>query len=72
MGKFLSSQHVGSAAFYPIPLHLQKAFSYLGYKKGDLPVSEMLSEQTVCLPIYPELTKDEIDYVVSCIRKFYN
>ncbi len=71
MGNFLASRGVGSAAFYPVPLHLQKAFGYLGYQEGDLPVAEMLSKQTVCLPIFPELTQEELDYIVTSIREFF-
>lgn len=71
MGNFLASKGVGSAAFYPVPLHLQKAFNYLGYKEGDLPVAEMLAKQTVCLPIFPELTEEELNYVVESIKAFY-
>ena len=71
MGNFLASKGIGSAAFYPVPLHLQKAFGYLGYKEGDFPVAEMLSKQTVCLPIFPELTQDELDYVVKNIKEFF-
>ncbi len=71
MGNFLASRGIGSAAFYPVPLHLQKAFGYLGYKEGDLPIAEMLSRQTVCLPIFPELTQEELDYVVAGVRGFF-
>lgn len=71
MGNFLASKGIGSAAFYPVPLHLQKAFGYLGYKEGDLPVAEMLSRQTVCLPIFPELTAEELDYVVAGVKEFF-
>lgn len=71
MGNFLSSKGVGSAAFYPVPLHLQKAFKYLNYKEGDLPIAEMLSKETVCLPVFPELTQEELDYVVSCVKEFF-
>ncbi len=71
MGNFLASKGVGSAAFYPVPLHLQKAFEYLGYKEGDLPVAEMLTKQTVCLPIFPELTQEELLYVVTSIKEFF-
>lgn len=70
MGNFLASKGVGSAAFYPVPLHLQKAFEYLGYKEGDLPVAEMLTKQTVCLPIFPELKEEELQYVVASIKEF--
>ena len=71
MGNFLASKGVGSAAFYPVPLHLQKAFTYLGYKEGDLPVAEMLTKQTVCLPIFPELTKEELMYVTENVKAFF-
>lgn len=71
MGNFLASKGVGSAAFYPVPLHLQKAFDYLGYKEGDLPVAEKITKQTVCLPIFPELTQEELDYIVSSVKEFY-
>ena len=71
MGNFLASKGVGSAAFYPVPLHLQKAFEYLGYQEGDLPVAEMLTKQTVCLPIFPELKEEELQYIVVCIKEFF-
>ena len=72
LGNFLAQKNVGSAAFYPVPLHLQKAFSYLGYKVGDLPVAERVSKQTVCLPVFPELYQEELDYIVQCIKEFVN
>ncbi len=71
MGEHLAKKHVGSAAFYPVPLHLQKAFDYLGYKSGDLPIVEKITKQTVCLPIFPELTEEELAYVVESVRSFY-
>jgi len=70
LGIFLDKKSVGSGAFYPIPLHLQKAFEELGYKKGDLPIAEMLCNQTVCLPIFPELTNEEVKLVISAIKDF--
>ncbi|MDF2881117.1 MAG: degT2 [Clostridiaceae bacterium] len=72
MGNFLAEKKVGSAAFYPIPLHLQKAFTYLGYKQEDFPIAEMVASQTVCLPIFPELYQEELDYIVQCIKEFTN
>lgn len=71
MGNYLASKGVGSAAFYPVPLHLQKAFYYLGYKEGDLPIAEKISKQTVCLPIFPELNQEELNYIVECIKKYF-
>lgn len=72
VGNYLTSKNVGSAAFYPVPLHLQKAFTYLGYKVGDLPVAEKVSKQTVCLPIFPELEEDELSYVTECILDYFD
>ncbi len=71
LGRFLAENGIGSAAFYPVPLHLQKAFDYLGYEKGSLPVVERLTGETVCLPIFPELTQDELMCIVSTIKSFY-
>lgn len=71
LGEFLASKNIGSAAFYPVPLHLQKAFNYLGYKEGDLPIAEMITKETVCLPIFPELKQEELEYIVSGIKEFY-
>ncbi|MDE7311764.1 MAG: DegT/DnrJ/EryC1/StrS family aminotransferase [Eubacterium sp.] len=71
MGKFLAAKGITSAAFYPVPLHLQRAFSYLGYQKGDLPVAEKLAGQTVCLPVFPELTDREMEYVAATVKAFF-
>jgi len=70
LGAFLGEKGVGTGAFYPVPLHLQKAFINLGYKEGDLPVAEGLAKRSVCLPIFPELDAEEAEYVVQCIREF--
>lgn len=71
LNQYLNEQGIGTSIYYPIPLHLQKCFSYLGYKKGDFPVAERVSERILALPIYPELTIQEIDYVCEKIREFY-
>jgi dTDP-4-amino-4,6-dideoxygalactose transaminase len=70
LGSYLAEHHVASAAFYPVPLHLQKAFGYLGYKEGDLPVAEKICSETVCLPVFPELTEEERQYVVDTVNSF--
>jgi dTDP-4-amino-4,6-dideoxygalactose transaminase len=67
---FLSENGVGTEVYYPVPLHLQECFRYLGYREGDLPVSEEAAKKTVALPIYPELGAEHIQYVVDCISKF--
>ncbi len=69
---YLKARGVGSEIYYPMPLHLQKCFKDLGYKRGDFPVSEKLAREAVALPIYPELRESEQKYVVSCIAGFYN
>lgn len=69
--EFLKSNGVPTAIYYPLPLHLQECFSGLGYKIGDFPVSEKAAEEVLALPIYPELRKDQLEYVVSTIGTFY-
>ncbi|HEX3026146.1 MAG TPA: DegT/DnrJ/EryC1/StrS family aminotransferase [Clostridia bacterium] len=71
LGKYLESRLIASGVFYPVPLHLQKAFEYLGYREGDLPMAEKVSSQTVCLPIFPDLTRQELDDVIEAVRSFH-
>jgi dTDP-4-amino-4,6-dideoxygalactose transaminase len=66
----LKAHGVGSKVYYPIPLHLQKCFEYLGYKKGDLPEAEAAADETFALPCYPELTEEQQVYVVEVIKRF--
>ena len=67
----LNAAGIGTGAFYPVPLHLQKAFQYLGYRKDDLPVAEAACARSVCLPVFPELEPEEQDEIVSIIRRHY-
>ena len=67
----LKKNEVQYSIYYPKPLHLQKCFDYLGYKKGDFPVAEKVSQSILALPIYPEITEDEVDFVCDTIRDFY-
>lgn len=69
--KFLGENQIGSAVFYPKPLHLQECFSDLGYRQGDMPVAERLCGEVLSLPIYPELTEGQIEYVGKMVLKFY-
>ena len=57
--------------FLSHPAHRQKAFDALGYREGDLPVAERVSRQTVCLPIFPELTEDEVTFVIHTVNRFF-
>ena len=69
--KYLADNDIGSAVFYPKPLHLQDCFSELGYREGDMPVAERLCNEVLSLPVYPELSPDEIEYVAGIVLKFY-
>jgi dTDP-4-amino-4,6-dideoxygalactose transaminase len=68
---FLKENEIASGLHYPIPLHLTRAYAYLGYKKGDFPVAEKLANDILSLPMYPELTEEQIEYVCEKIKAFY-
>jgi dTDP-4-amino-4,6-dideoxygalactose transaminase len=70
--KFLAERKIGSEVYYPLPLHLQPVFSYLGLKAGDLPVAEKAAHEVLALPMFPELTKGEIKRVVESLADFYS
>ncbi|HNS38083.1 MAG TPA: DegT/DnrJ/EryC1/StrS family aminotransferase, partial [Anaerolineaceae bacterium] len=67
--KSLQNQGIGAGVHYPIPLHLQPAYNQLGYKKGDLPHTELAAEQVLSLPIFPELLLSDQQFVVETLRK---
>lgn len=67
----LQAKKIGTAIYYPIPLHLQACFRSLGYQKGDLPICERLAETTLALPIFPGMTAAEMDYVCQAIHSFF-
>jgi dTDP-4-amino-4,6-dideoxygalactose transaminase len=71
LAEFLRKRQIGCAIYYPLPLHLQRCFSHLGYEAGDFPHAEQVARQVLALPIYPELSESQQDAVVSAICDFY-
>jgi dTDP-4-amino-4,6-dideoxygalactose transaminase len=70
--QYLRDKNIGTAIYYPVPLHQQKCFEYLGYRAGDCPVAEAASRRTLALPVFPELSVEQQDYVVDCIASFFD
>lgn len=69
---YLNEFTIGNNIYYPIPLHLQECFQDLNYKEGDFPNAEKAAKEVISLPIYSELSKDQLDYVIDVTNKFFN
>jgi dTDP-4-amino-4,6-dideoxygalactose transaminase len=70
--QFLTGRNIGTEIYYPIPLHLQPCFAYLGLREGNLPISEQASKEVIALPMFPELTENEQKWVVESMAEFYS
>jgi len=68
----LETNHIGCALHYPLPLHLQKAYAFLGHRPGDFPVAEKAARECLSLPIFPELTEAQIERVAGVVREFFH
>lgn len=69
---YLSNKGIETEVYYPRPLHLQPCFNYLGYQRGDFPVAEKASSKALALPLYPDMTDEEVEYVSLTIKEFYS
>jgi dTDP-4-amino-4,6-dideoxygalactose transaminase len=69
---FLNSKDIATGLHYPLPLHLQQAYAHLGYKEGDFPVTEEVASRLLSLPMFPELTREQIEYVAKSVKEFMN
>jgi dTDP-4-amino-4,6-dideoxygalactose transaminase len=70
--EFLTEKGIQTGLHYPIPLHLQNAYSHFGYKKGDFPVAERYADEILSIPMYPEMTEEMVQYVCTSIGEFYS
>ena len=70
--KYLTEKGIGTIIHYPVPPHLQKAYSELGYQKGDFPIAEKIAEQTLSLPLYPGMSAEDVLTVTQTIKHFFN
>ena len=68
--KYLSERGIGTGVHYPVPIHLQEASAFLGYRQGDFPVTERLANEVVSLPMFPELTDTQVDTVAEAVAGF--
>jgi dTDP-4-amino-4,6-dideoxygalactose transaminase len=68
--KHLNDKGIAARIYYPVPMHLQPCYKDLGYSKGSFPVSEKAAESVLSLPVYPELSREQIEYVINAVKEF--
>ena len=71
LSAYLNEHDIGNKIYYPVPLHLQECYQVLGYQQGQLPVSEKVAHEVLSLPIYPELSAEQMEYVVQTVKAFF-
>ncbi len=69
---YLNSKGIDARVYYPVPLHQQECFKYLGYKQGDFPESEKASVEALSIPVYPDLSQEQLDYIVSSVKDLFH
>ncbi len=69
---FLHEKDIATGVYYPVPLHLQKCFADLGYKEGDLPITEKVCKEVLSIAIYPEMTDEQVTYVIESVKQFFS
>jgi len=69
--RYLESKKIPSMVYYPVPLHLQNAYRYLGYEKGDFPVTEKLCNEVISLPMCPELDNEQLNHIITSVLEFF-
>jgi dTDP-4-amino-4,6-dideoxygalactose transaminase len=72
MQEFLASKNIPAMVYYPVPLHMQKAYTDPRYKEGDFPVTEELCKKVISLPMHTELTDEQLNLIVSSVKEFLN
>ncbi len=72
LARFLAAQEIETGVHYPVPLHLQPAFAYLGHRKGDFPIAEEIARETLSLPIFPEMTEQQFEHICESMHEFFS